>query len=927
MRHNVILFLLWLMAVTIPAAGKAPAADSTGDFRYGKLENGFTYYIRHTSLEPGLASFYLVQNVGALMEEENQNGLAHFLEHMAFNGSKSFPEGIPTFLKRRGIARFNAYTGQDETVYHVDNVPTADAGLVDSCLLILHDWSGFLLLDPVEIDKERGVILEERRVRRNLQTLMQEKVAPYLYNGSKYATHDVIGKPEVIENFTPKELRDYYHDFYRPDQQAAIIVGDIDVKSVETAIHRLFGPIPKRENPKPRLVCEIPDNAEPFYCKSIFKELPSNGMMLMKRVKDVPPVSLEEMMRNNILRRFYNDVVAQKLRQFVETGKPAFLQTSVSYSGLVRGYSVLNIMLNSFPGREKEALQQLFGELEWVYRYGLGEEELKEQVDGYLRELSEMTEDQFLNSAYVELYQQAFLEKKPVTTVKEDMELSRKVVSQLRPEDWQAWVKTWYETDRNWLYIMQGNDAEYVYPAKEEITGIMQEARKVKSAKKDSIIQIAPLMDFDVEGGKIIKEQRMKAVDAEKWTLSNGCTVYYKYNNGNGTKIDIFGESAGGASLVPAEDLPSVDALNSLVLQNGIYHHDSRMLQAMLKGRRINVGMKLAADKEIVNGFCDTDNTETLFQLLYLMFEKPRFSREEFDKFVYMNRIESNNRPHTAMDSVTEELSRIRMKDSPRLWKVDDKYYDAMDYDKMVSIYKDRFRDASDFTFYLVGDISREEAQKWVAKYLGALPSDHRAEKAVSFDFSRRGAVTKTIEAGIPDRKYMVNIEYSNRLPLKRSDEITLSVLQMILQDRYHNSIREEEGGSYGVNVMASAVQKPEFMQRIAVRFESSLDKGDRMRAIVHEEIKRLVADGVTEEEVSDQFLRIQKGLAEPRDTQSNTHFVDRIHYYVEVGKLPETTAETLKMAEKVTPASVQAFARKFFGTAECSDFVVKSRE
>lgn len=922
MNRTILFFALWLMASTLPAAGNVPVADTTAGFRYGKLENGFTYYIRHTSLEPGFADFYLVQNVGALMEEDNQNGLAHLLEHMAFNGSESFPQGIPAFLKRRGITQFNAYTGQNETVYHVDRVPTSDAGLVDSCLLIVRDWSGFLLLDPVEIDKERGVILEERRTRRNLQTQLQEQVAPYMYNYSKYATHNVIGLPEVIKNSTPKELRDYYHDFYRPDQQAAIIVGDIDARAVEADIRRLFGAIPKRVNPKPRLTYDIPDNAEPFYYKAIHKELPSNGMTLMKRVKDTPPASLEEMMRDNLLRRFFNDLIAARLQQLVVTGKPAFLQTSLSYGGLVRGYSTLTVTMNSFPGKEKEALRQVFSELERMYRNGVTEEELGEQTGSFLRNLDESTEDQFPNSAYVELYQQAFLEKKPVTTVKEDRELSRKVVSELRPADLQAWMKHWYEGNRNWLFIMQGNNPDYVYPAQDEIMAILHEVRQTGFTQRDTTIRVIPLMDFEVAGGKIVKEQRVKAVDAEKWTLSNGCTVYYKYNNGNGAKIDIFGESAGGTSLLAAGDLPSADALNSLMLQNGIYRHDSQMLQALLKGRRVNVGMKLGADKEIVNGFCDTGNTETLFQLLYLMFEKPRFSRDEFDKFVYMNRMEYNNRPRTAMDSVSEELRRLRVKDSPRLWKPDDKYYDAMSFDRMVAIYKDRFRDASDFTFYLVGDISREEAQKWVARYLGALPSEHRAEKAVSYDFSRSGSLTRTIEANIPDHKYMVNIEFTNHLPLKRPDEFTLSVLQMILQDRYHNSIRESEGGSYGVKVMATAIP-----QRISVRFESSLEKGDRMRAIVHEEIRRLVADGVTEEEVTDQLLRIGKGLSEPRDNQSNAHWLDRVHYYVEVGRLPETPEEALKMAGKVTPAKVQALASKFFGSAECVDLVVKSKE
>ena len=301
--------ILLLIIISIQIPRLLHAHDSPSIFRHGKLENGLTYYVRHTNLQQGKADFYLVQNVGALMEDDNQNGLAHFLEHMAFNGSESFKEGIPNFLKRHGVTQFNAHTGQDETVYYMTNVPTNNKELVDSCIIVMKDWSGFLLLKPDEIDKERGVIQEERRMRRNLGTRLKEQTDAHVYNHSKYATHDIIGSEEILKNFTPEELRAYYNDFYRPDLQAVIVVGDVDAAKIEAEIQRLFNPIPKRVNPKPRLVYEIQDNAFPLYAKAFDKEMTEASMTLLKRVKQNPPASLKEMMKQNLINRFYNQIM------------------------------------------------------------------------------------------------------------------------------------------------------------------------------------------------------------------------------------------------------------------------------------------------------------------------------------------------------------------------------------------------------------------------------------------------------------------------------------------------------------------------------------------------------------------------------------------------------------------------------------------
>ena len=681
--------ILLLIIISIQIPRLLHAQDSPSIFRHGKLENGLTYYVRHTNLQPGKADFYLVQNVGALMEDDNQNGLAHFLEHMAFNGSESFKEGIPNFLKRHGVTQFNAHTGQDETVYYMTNVPTNNKELVDSCIIVMKDWSGFLLLKPDEIDKERGVIQEERRMRRNLGTRLKEQTDAHVYNHSKYATHDIIGSEEILKNFTPEELRAYYNDFYRPDLQAVIVVGDVDAAKIEAEIQRLFNPIPKRVNPKPRLVYEIQDNAFPLYAKAFDKEMTEASMTLLKRVKQNPPASLKEMMKQNLINRFYNQIMEKYLRKYVETQNPSFLETMVGFGGLVRNYDRWNIYIQAYPHKERQALKELMEEIERIHQYAINDKEVKEQVNAYLSGLdeTEKNKDKFPNEVYVQMYQNNFLEGKPLTSIEEDIALSREILSGLTTKDVQDWIASWNSDSKNWVFIMQGNDPDYDFPTQEEILNIMQEARHKKLSSHAEEVKAVPLIDFEIKSGSIVKTKKIKMLDAEEWTLSNGCKVYYKFSDQDGMKVSLLGESAGGQSLLPVEDLPSATALSTLIMYSGLYKHNTEMMQAILKGHHIMPNITLGETFEGVSGVCDNNETEMLFQIIYLFFEHPRFDRNDFDKYVYMNKLQVENTPRTVNDTISEQMQQLRVKESPRLWKADSKFYDAMNYDKMVAIY------------------------------------------------------------------------------------------------------------------------------------------------------------------------------------------------------------------------------------------------
>ena len=521
------IFLLTFLTVCVFRVSAAPETP----FRHGRLDNGLTYYIRATGASAGKADFYLVQNVGALMEEEHQNGLAHVLEHMAFHATEHFPEGVPAFLKRRGIQDLNAYTGADETVYHIDGVPTTDGGLVDSCLLILHDWSGFLQLRADEMEIERKVILEERRQGMDLSQRMQSQLNAYLYNHSKYATHDVIGTPEVLNHFTADEVRAYYHDFYRPDQQAVIVLGDIDPDAVEAGVKRLFAGIPKRVNAKPRVTYAIPDNEEPQYCRLIDEDIPQNAVVLMKRFRKPEFRTLGEQVKDQLCREFYNQIVGERLNDFIQEEDALFLSAQAGVHDVVRHYEGQNIAITPLPGMEKEAVRQVLEQLERIHRYAITDQKLKELTDNYrlgLKQSAAMLR-RMPNSVYLKVYQDHFLLGYPLAEVAEKLDAAWHLLDSIDSRAVHAWLDRWNAGDLNRIYAVQGNNPDYPFPDSETLTRLLREARQSSPAPYVQAVAdtLPSLMDFTPVAGRIVKTKRLKGPGAEEWTLSNGAKVYY----------------------------------------------------------------------------------------------------------------------------------------------------------------------------------------------------------------------------------------------------------------------------------------------------------------------------------------------------------------------------------------------------------------
>lgn len=447
----------------------------------GKLPNGITYYLRHNEEPKGRASFYIIRNAGALLEEEEQNGLAHFLEHMAFQGTKNFPgKGITSGLEKHGVAfgrNINAYTGHNETVYNISEVPTINESLIDTCLLILHDWSCYLTLDGQEIDDERGVIVEEWRTRRTPSFRIQAQTLPVLLKGSKYAVRDVIGSLDVIKNFKYQAIRDFYHKWYRTDLEAIAIVGDIDVKVMQEKVERLFSAIPAVENPEERPFFTIPDNEDTNYVLATDKEVSQTSIGLVVRFRN--DISAEQKntvgyLKDGMIKSFYNSMMAARIRELMQQENPPFIGGSIGIAGVVRGYFSYNINVLSKPNEEAIAWEAILRENERVKRYGFNDSELERVKTNMLAglETSYKQKDKISNESYINGIKNHFLEQEPIMDFEDYYELAKQLIPVITVEEVSAKAKEWNITTNRTIVVSGPAEGEF-FLTKKEVLAIM----------------------------------------------------------------------------------------------------------------------------------------------------------------------------------------------------------------------------------------------------------------------------------------------------------------------------------------------------------------------------------------------------------------------------------------------------------------------
>ncbi|CAM1339505.1 M16 family metallopeptidase [Tenacibaculum aestuarii] len=924
---GVLLFNGALFAQSFTDLSQEVPFDKT--FRKGVLPNGLTYYIKHNEEPKGRASYYIYQNVGAVLETDKQDGLAHFLEHMAFNGTKTFPKkSMLNMLESNGIKfgrDINAYTTHNETVYNISRVPTADKNLVDSCLIILRDWCDELSLEVEEIDAERGVINEEWRSRISARTRLSEQVDAVKYNNSIYSKRTVIGDMDVVKTFDPKELRDFYHNWYRTDLQAIAVIGDIDVDAVEKRIKELFSPIPAIENPKERFFAEIADNAEPLYTIGTDKELKNESVSLMIRNRTSYDNTLGGL-REKFVNSFFNALMSNRYKEITSKGNAPFLRGSANYGDFMRGYKVFTISTQAKKGELSNAFEATYRELQRVINHGFTKNELERlKTNMLLATENKYIKKESINSeSYGKALKATYLSGASIPDAKFNYNFAKAIIPTITLEEVQAYASK-FLTDHNRIFVVNAPEGrESTLPNLEKLEAIITKVQKENIAPYvDNTPISTKLLSKEPKGGKIINEKKLTDFNAVEWKLSNGATVVYRFADYEKNNVALSAVSDGGASVYEVKDLPSYGGAAQYVKSFGIGDLSPSTYKKVMTGKSANSSFRIGNYSESVSGASTTKDIETMMQLVYMRFEEPRFDKEKFDIFIKKGREALKNQVKTAKSVMKDTLNSIIFNNDPRYSKFDTDYLNQIDFNKIKEIYTDRFDGASDFTFFIVGDVSEEKIKPLVEKYIGSIKETTRKENWVSNkSYYPHGKHEYQIQLPMDEPKATVAIKMRADAKYSRENVIYHSILSSILNLRYTENIREKEGGTYGVGVRANSSRIPNMEQTLNIQFSCDPEKAEHLKSLVYKELE-IIQKKVTQEELDKVILNIKKNTE--HRTESNKFWMSALKTYYETGEDKQKPEYLETILNNITPKDIQKHAKKFLKKTDVLDIVFSS--
>ncbi len=898
----------------------------------GKLPNGITYYLRHNEEPKNRASFYIIRNAGSLLENDDQDGLAHFLEHMAFQGTKNFPgKGIITTLEKYGVAfgrNINAYTAHNETVYNLSSVPTNDPSLLDTCVLILHDWSYYLTLDDQEIDDERGVISEEWRTRRTSSFRMQKQMFPVLFKGSQYAIRDVIGSLDVIKNFKYQTIKDFYHKWYRTDLEAIAIVGDFDIKEMEQRVKDIMSKVPAIENPTPRPFFEIPSHDEIYYCLATDKEAQSSSISITTILPEAPAAerNTHAYLKDNIVSSFYNSMIGSRISEIMQQANPPFLGGSIGYGGLVRGYDSYNISTTAKPNQEDIALESILTENERVKRFGFTTTELERVKTNMLvgLESAYKEKDKTDNESYIQDMQSHFLEQSPMIDFEYYYQFAKQIIPTITIEEVNAKAKEW-NTDKNRTIVVSGPSEDAKHLTREEVLAIMDKVSKADIQPYQDAISDASLINEELTGSKVVKTKRLPEFNAVEWTLGNGAKVVFRKADYDKDDVSLSSYSKGGTSLYDIDMLPSAANASSFTRNFGVGDFDAITLKKLLTGKMASCSASIGGMSEAVSGSSTPKDFETMLQLLYLRFEKPRFDQEVFESIMNRNRAMLPNMLKNPQKIMQDSMQQIMTNYNPRSMIYNEKYLDQISLEKIEQVYRDRIKDASDFTFFIVGNIDEDVVKPLVEKYIGSLKSENRKETWRDTQVrGPKGKTVKEIELALETPKSTVITNFSKDMKYSVYNNICNNILQGILDLRYTENIREKEGGTYGVGVEAGSMREPYSNYNMTMSFDCDPAKANHLKSLIYAEIDKMMKEAPTQEEMNKIISNMKKNREQSKN--HNGYWMNVIYGYYVSGINSNDPKNFDNIINKLTPKDIQKFAQALFKDANVVDIIFKPK-
>lgn len=918
-------FLSLFLLLLAPASLFAQTVEQDASIRQGKLKNGLTYYIRHNAKEAGLADFYIAQRVGSILEEPRQRGLAHFLEHMAFNGTKHFSGkgkqlGIVPWCETIGVkfgTNLNAYTSVDQTVYHIGSAPIKREGIIDSCLLVLNDWSQFINLEPKEIDKERGVIHEEWRNRRTGMAMqrMMENVMPKIYNGSKYEDCLPIGNMDIVDNFPYQDLRDYYQKWYRPDLQAIVVVGDFDVDMMERKIQKLFGKIKAHKNPAERIYYPVNDNDKMIVAIEKDKEQPIIlGHLYMK--SETTPDSEKNSVkyqREDYINGLITYMLNGRLSEKKQVANPPFMSATVKNGAFFvsRTKDAFSLSISCKQDNVLGGVSVAVGEVERARQHGFTQSELERAKKLYLNaaERQLKMEKDYKNSHYVSQCVNNFLEGEPILTPTYNLQLVKLFDGEVSLDEVNSQVGE-IITDKNQVFIMYGPDKDgFVVPSESEIESTVLAAQQKRYDAYQEEQVPATLMAALPAPGKIVSEKPYGKFGMTEIVLSNGMKVYVKSTDYQADQITMSMRGEGGTSVYGDEDIPNFAFLSGSITEAGVGDFTATRLRKALAGKSLKLAPSITSEGQRITGTSSVKDLEAMLQLAHLYFTAPRKDSMAFEGMMNRNLSLLKNRNASSKVVYNDSLSATLYDHNVRMAPVTVEIAKKADYNRIFEIYRERFSDASNFKTVFIGKVDMAQLRPLLCQYLATLPSTHKAEKSNKANVPQIVKKNEVVKFVHKQETPLANVSvfYTANVPFSPKNDLVLDMLTRVLQIAYTDSVREEKGGTYGVGVSFNLEKEDNPNALLRISYKSDPKRYEELNPVIYKQLLNIADPGP----VASSMDKVKKYLKKQYGQMAITNDYWSYVIWHQLDDDADFDKDYCKMVDNLTASDVQKMAKE----------------
>ena len=883
----------------------------------GSLPNGFRYYIRENKLPQARAELRLVVNAGSVLEDEDQRGLAHFVEHIAFNGTLHFPrQDVGGFMQSLGMrfgAHVNAHTSFDETVYELQ-IPTDNPVVVDRSLLILEDFAQNVSFDPVEIDKERGVILEEWRQGLGADERLQDAQFPVLLKGSRYAERSPIGKPEIIQNVNHDRLKQFYTDWYRPDMMAVVAVGDFNKATIESLIRSHFSPIRQAASPKPRPSYPVPDQPGTVYSMVTDPEATNTRISVTSKMAARSQETIGQY-RQHMVEQLFARMLSQRFDEISQSPNAPFLRAQTDRGLFIRTAEATTLDALVATGGVERGLTALFAEVDRVVRFGFTATELNREKLNLQRGLqrSVIEKDKSPSGPLADEFVRAFTQGEPIPGIVYEYGLNQRFLPEIPLPEVNSLAKDWMPDRSRVVAVTAPAKDRASLPTEARLAAVIKTAASAPLTAYVDTVSTQPLLARLPSAGAVAATSNNDALGITEWRLSNGARVVLKPTMYKQDEILLRAVSPGGTSLASDQDFIPAETAAAVMEQGGLGGLSRIDLEKVLAGTTAFVRADIGDTEEGLVGGSSRKDLETLFQLVYLTFTAPRADPVAFRVMTDQLKVTLANRQATPDTVFDEALSAALSQNHVRAQPLTPARLGQMNLDKSLAFYKDRFADASDFTFVFVGSFDLATMKPLVERYLGSLPALHRNEAARDVGMHPpAGVVEKQVKSGIAPRS-QVSIVFTGAFQNDEMHRVVARAMSESLAGNLQRTLREDLGGTYGVGVESTFTKYPTEEYRLTISFACDPARMESLVRTTFQVIDQFKRNGPSQGQVADGRVALMRDFE--TNSERNDYLLNRLVFKYQYGEDVREVFNMRRLYDQLTVAALRDAAQVYLNT------------